>query len=251
MAISLKDKMEAYKKGTHDTTQRQIYTGPANPLGGYNLSKMYRTGQLKPNPYYITPDEWKRWPMVQGQTLTDEYQTAYSEAKSANEARYQEILAGYKTRYSSAMTGLQTSKADITSKLASNRAEVMSSLQGLGDEELAGIGRQYNKERSSVAQQLISSGMHSTTVAPAVQAGVTRREGYAMGEAQERIRREKLGYISQLGAQELEALKQLSDRDLLMQTGLTKEELDFQERREDEYPSESLYVQLMQGIGSS
>jgi len=180
-----------------------------------------------------------------------EYQTAYNEAKAANEARYQEILTGYKTRYSTAMTHLGETRTAITGKLASNRAEVLSGLQGLGEEELAGIGRQYTRERASTAQGLISSGLHSTTVAPAVQAGVTRREGYAVGEARERLRRERLGYVSQLGAQELQSLKELSDRELLMKTGLTKEELDFMERRTDEYPSESLYVQLMQGLGSS
>lgn len=183
--------------------------------------------------------------------LTTEYQTAFDEAKAANLARYQEILTGYKTRYSTAMTGLETSRANITGKLASTRAEVLGGLQGLGEEELAGIGRRYTKERASTAQQLISSGLHSTTVAPAVQAGVTRREGYAMGEARERLRREKLGYISQLGAQELQSLKELSAQELMAQTGLKKEELDFMERREDEYPSESLYVQLMKGLGSS
>lgn len=180
-----------------------------------------------------------------------EYQTAYNEAKAANEARYQEILTGYKTRYGSAMTQQGQTRTDVTGKLASNRAEVLGGLQGLGQEELAGIGRRYTRERASASQQLISSGLHSTTIAPAVLGGVTRREGYAMGEAQERLRREKLGYVSQLGAQELQSLKELSSQELMMQTGLTKEELDFMERREDEYPSESLYVQLMQGLGSS
>lgn len=180
-----------------------------------------------------------------------EYQTAYNEAKAANLKRYEEILAGYKTRYSTAVESLGTTRTAVTGKLASNRSEVISGLEGLGDEELAGIGRQYTKERASTSQGLISSGLYSTTVAPAVLGGVTRREGYAMGEARERLRREKLGYISQLGAQELQSLKELSSQELLMQTGLTKEELDFMERREDEYPSESLYVQLMQGLGSS
>jgi len=183
--------------------------------------------------------------------LTEEYQTAYNEAKAANEARYQEILAGYRTRYSTAMTHLGETRTGITAQLASNRAEVLTGLEGLGEEQLAGIGRRYTRERASVAQGLISSGLHSTTVAPSVQAGVTRREGYAVGEATERHRRERIGYISQLGAQELAALHRLSDAELLMQTGLTKEELDFMERREDEYPSESLYVQLMQGLGGT
>ena len=88
-------------------------------------------------------------------------------------------------------------------------------------------------------------------MAPAVRGGVTRRESYAVSEAQERLRREKLGYISQLGAQELQSLKDLSSQELMAQTGLKKDELDFMERREDEYPSESLYVQLMQGLGSA
>lgn len=188
---------------------------------------------------------------AQARKLKTEYQTAYTEAKAANEARYQQILTGYKTRYSTAMTQLGQTRTDITGKLASTREEVLGGLQGLGEKELAGIGRQYTKERASVSQGLISSGLYSTTVAPAVLGGVTRREGYAVGEAQERLRREKLGYVSQLGAQELQSLKELSAQELMAQTGLRKEELDFMERREDEYPSESLYVQLMQGLGSS
>lgn len=183
--------------------------------------------------------------------LTSEYQTAYNEAKEANLKRYEEILGGYKTRYSTAMESLGTSRTAITSKLASTRSEVLGGLEGLGEEELAGIGRQYTRERAKASQGLISSGLYSTTVAPAVLGGVTRREGYAVGEAQERLQREKLGYISQLGTQELQALKELSSQELLAQTGLKKEELDFMERRTDEYPSESLYVQLMQGLGSS
>ena len=183
--------------------------------------------------------------------LTEEYQTAYNEAKAANEARYQQILAGYGTRYNQAMTGLGQSRTAITGKLASNRAEVLGGLEGLGKEELAGIGRQYTRERASASQGLISSGLYSTTVAPSVLGAVGRREGYAMGEAQERLRREQLGYLSQLGAQELQALKEMSAQELMAKTGLKKEELDFMERREDEYPSESLYVQLMKGLGSS
>lgn len=193
----------------------------------------------------------QRQKQATAQRYMGEYQTAYNEAKAANESRYQEILTGYKTRYSTAMDTLGTTRTAVTGKLASNRAEVLSGLQGLGEAELAGIGRRYTRERASASQGLISSGLHSTTVAPAVLGGVTRREGYATGEAQERLRREKLGYISQLGAQELQSLKELNAQELMAQTGLKKEELDFIERREDEYPSQSLYVQLMMGLGSS
>ena len=218
------------------------------PTGGRKID--FRVRGYDPNRgLYLIAQQQRR--QAEKNRLTTEYQTAYNEAKAANLKRYEEVLAGYQTRYGEAMTSLGTSRTAITGKLASTRAEVMGGLKGLGEAELAGIGRQYTKERASTAQHLISTGLHSTTVAPAVQAGVTRREGYAVGEAQERLRREKLGYVSQLGAQELQSLKELSAQELMMQTGLTKEELDFQERREDEYPSESLYVQLMQGLGSS
>jgi len=193
----------------------------------------------------------KRSAQSQAKQLMGEYQTAYDEAKKANLERYQQILAGYGTRYGTAMTDLGQSRTAVTGQLASNRAEVLGGLEGLGKEELAGIGRQYTRERASASQGLISSGLYSTTVAPAVLGGVGRREGYAVGAAQERLRREKLGYISQLGAQELQALKEMNAQELMTKTGLKKEELDFMERREDEYPSESLYVQLMKGLGSS
>ena len=244
VSISLADKFKAQKAGTQDTTSTWKRGEPYNRSG-------FQIRDPMSNPWYISAQDRAAWSTQKADTLKQEYQTAYNEAKTANETRYQEILAGYKTRYSTATADLGKSRTEITGKLASNRAEVLSGLKGLGDEELAGIGRRYTREKASTSQQLISSGLHSTTVAPAVLGGVARREGYAVGEAQERLRREKLGYISQLGTQELEALKQLSDRELMLQTGLKREELDFMERREDEYPSESLYVQLMQGLGSS
>jgi len=218
-AYTYDEKLAAQKAGTQDTIRRQI-------LDPRFAGRAGQFQQLINNPWYLSPTETGT---AKKDKLTDEYQTAYNEAKAANLKRYEEVLAGYKTRYGTAMEGL-----------AKSRTEIMSGLEGMGQEELAGIGRQYTKERASVSQQLISSGLHSTTVAPSVLGGVTRREGYAVGEAQERLRRERLGY-----------LQQLSDKELMMQTGMTKEELDFMERREDEYPSESLYVQLMQGLGGS
>lgn len=225
--------------------------GGIGPISGRGAYAEYSTPQdmFEYQMEMISTEQAKAW--QHREKLLGEYQTAYNAAKAANLKRYEEILAGYKTRYSTAMTGLATSRAEITGKLASTRAEVLSGLEGLGEKELAGIGRRYTRERASAAQQLISSGLHSTTVAPAVQGGVTRREGYAVGEARERHRRERLGYVSQLGAQELQTLKQLSDRELMAQTGLRREQLEFMERREDEYPSESLYVQLMQGLGGA
>lgn len=165
--------------------------------------------------------------LVERGKLKTEYETAYSEAKTANLERYGEIKGLYDTRYS-----------DATSRLASTRQEVLSGLEGLGEAEKAGIRRDYDRRGSQISQNLISSGLHSTTIAPTIQGQNIRQRGYALGEAEERLRRERLGHISDLGQQEL-----------AYTTGLSKEKLDFMERREDPYPDVQLYTQLMTQLG--
>jgi len=165
---------------------------------------------------------------AEGRCPKTEYQTAYNEAKAANETRYQDILAGYKTRYSTAMADLAKTRTDITGKLASNREEVLSGLQGLGDAQLADIRRQAGYERSRATQGLVNSGLFNTTIAPSVIGGVGKRERYATDQALETLRREKLGYISQLGATELNALKSLSDTELAAKTGLSRKNSNLQ-----------------------
>ena len=154
-----------------------------------------------PNPNYVSAQTADR------NKLTTEYQTAYDEAKAANEARYKDILAGYNTRYSTAMTDLQ----------------------GLGEAEKAEIQRTYAQSGAMAAQQLVNTGLHSTTIAPAVQRQNTRQMQQALALSNEQLRREKLGYT----------------------TGMSKERLDFMERREDTYPDSSMYVELMRQLGNT
>lgn len=137
--------------------------------------------------------------------LSADYQSAYTEAKTANEQRYGEIVKGYQSRYSTAVTDLE----------------------GLGEAEKAEIGRVYAMANAQNAQSLISSGLHSTTIAPSVRTQGARAESDTLALANERIRRERLGYT----------------------TGMSKELLDFMERREDTYPDTSLYVNLMNQLG--
>lgn len=144
---------------------------------------------------------------MQASKLQSSYQQAFESANVANEQRYQDILSGYQSRYGEALTGLE----------------------GLGDQARKDVSTAYGQQRASTNQQLISSGLYSTTVAPAVQAGVTQRETDALGRVNEQLRREKLGY----------------------QTRLSEDTLRFQERRTDEGPSESLYVNLLDRIGQA
>ena len=137
--------------------------------------------------------------------LKAEYQTAYDEAKAVNLKRYEEILGGYDTRYTEAISGLE----------------------GLGDIAKKDVRTSYARSTAAGAQNLISSGLHSTTIAPAMYQQSARQETDALARVNEALRRERLGY----------------------QTSLSGQRLDFMERREDEYPSENLYVQLMNQLG--
>lgn len=166
---------------------------------------------------------------AKGNKLTTEYQSAYNEAKTANEARYKDILGQYGSRYTAGMAELDSLKS-----------EVMGGLEGLGEAEKSDIRKSYAISGAANAQALINSGLHSTTIAPAVQRQNATAEAGALSSADERLRRERLGYMTDLGT-----------RRIGYSTGMTKEMLDFMERRTDEYPSQSLYVQLMQMLGNN
>jgi len=154
---------------------------------------------------YLSPSDYSKATWMETKQLQDEQQTAQDEAKATNESRYTDILAKYGTRYNTAM----------------------SSLQGLGDQAKKDVGATYRRAGASANQSLINSGLHSTTIAPAVSNQIARQETDALGRVNESLRRERLGY----------------------QTGMSKEMLDFMERREDEYPNDNLYVQLMNQLG--
>ena len=150
------------------------------------------------------PTRAKGW-VDPADTLKREYQTAYDEAKATNLARYEEILGGYGTRYTEALSGLE----------------------GLGDIAKKDVRASYARSAASGAQSLISSGLHSTTIAPAFYQQNARQETDALARVNESLRREKIGY----------------------QTSLSGQRLDFMERREDEYPDQNLYVQLLNQLG--
>ncbi len=140
-------------------------------------------------------------------TLTTEYQTAYDEAKAANEERYEDILGRYETRYSNAM----------------------GQLEGLGGAARADVERGYARSGAAANQAMVNRGLYSTTIAPAVQSQNAEAQARSMALLNEQLRREQLGYS----------------------TGMSREMLDFMERRTDDYPSESLYVQLMNQLGNA
>ena len=178
------------------------------------------------NPYYASPEQ----KMEQQRTdLTAEYQTAYDTAKAANESRYEDIVGRYGTRYEQGVSDIDAYGSSI-----------LGGLEGMGEAEKAQIGRTYDRSGALGQQSLISSGLHSTTIAPTVQRQNEIARGNALSLADERLRRENLGYQTDIAKTKLSYT-----------SGMSKELLDFMERRTDDYPDQSVYLQLMNQLGNT
>jgi hypothetical protein len=138
------------------------------------------------------------------------------------------LKSEYQSALDAAKTANESRYQDILGGYETRYSEALAGLEGQGVQAGKDIGTTFDRVRAKNAQALVQSGLYSTTVAPAanIQAGV--QETDARARLSERLSREKLGY----------------------QTGLSKEKLDFMERRTDTGPSESLYVNLLDRLSN-
>jgi len=158
---------------------------------------------------------------AQQQEAVKSLQGATDEAKAENLRRYEEILVGYQGRSETATAGYD---------------KLLASMTGLGDAEKEALRHSYDVSGSRQQQSLVNSGLASTTIRPAVQAGNTSAMNRALSLLNERLQRERVGVEGQrIGAE----------------AGYTGDTLGFQERREDEYPDVASYLQLMQQFGTA
>jgi hypothetical protein len=211
-----------------------------NPVGDQSLAK-YGTGflnlsssnknKLRVSPSYASapvPTAEISTPVLSPyEKLTQEYQNTYNTAKAANEQRYQDILSQYGILHSDVVGGYQ------------NRlTETMKMLEGLGSQESADIEQDWINKESKAKQDLISRGFANTTVAPTMSMGYTRGKQADLARLNERLQNQRLGVYGQLSGDVLSA-----------QQDITKNKLDFMERREDTYPDMNMYAQLAQLAG--
>lgn len=194
---------EKYARSRYPSQQRKGYftTGTLGQTGTPNSQLVAWRGG------WLSPEQRNQATWAEQQALASKLTSAYDEAKATNEARYAEILAGYKDRYSQAEQGLE----------------------GLGQSAKSDIQRRYAVENSRAMQQLLNSGLLTTTVAPAVSRQITAQETRDIADLNERLRRERLGLLTQLSG----------------------EKLSFMERREDTYPQLASYYELLRKLGAA
>ncbi|MDD5457872.1 MAG: hypothetical protein PHF37_00540 [Phycisphaerae bacterium] len=118
-----------------------------------------------------------------------EYQSAFDEAKTANEQRYNQILGGYDTLFNDTMTGLE----------------------GMGDAARKDVNTGYNKAFSQSMQGLVNSGLANSTIIPSVTLNNTRQRTDALNSLNEMLRREKLGYMNNITGNKLAFMERRED----------------------------------------
>jgi len=180
-----------------------IYS-PASTAGYYTTQPIkYDWSGLNRAAGYMTGGQG-----FQAQLLTQlgqAYGQSQEEARKVNEQRYGDILGGYRERY----------------------GEAMGLLEGQGTQQRTDLERQYKNLQAGGLQQAISSGLGGTMRTPLLQMGYQRQYADAANRLEESLRRERLGY----------------------QTQLSGDTLQFMERRNDTYPGMQDLANLAASIG--
>ena len=129
-----------------------------------------------------------RLPATRG-SLATQYQTAQSQAKATNLARYKEILAEYQERY----------------------AGVMGSLEGAGAQERADIEARGRSMQSGALQDAIGRGLAGTTVLPSMRAGYAKQTEGELGRQSERLQQQRTGLMAGLSGDTLGFMERRED----------------------------------------
>jgi len=193
------------------------------------------TGTIPYKGGFLTGSEFRQKQELEKNALTTDYEAKYAEAKGANEARYADILGQYGTTVEGATArGPETLQFDE------------SQFAGLGDQAKKDIAQSYTNLTAANTQNLVSSGLAGTTARGAVTAASARGRTRDTAALNESLRRERVGYssdIDRFNASTRNAYSQYLD-------SLTAQKLSFMERREDDYPDQSIYLQQLEKFGN-
>lgn len=136
-----------------------------------------------------------------------QYSRAQTQANAANISRYNQINRGYDRR----------------------TRDALATLTGMGAQSRADILQRGFQAKAARGQDLVARGLTGTTIKPAVERGIDQDVEAQLARLDEGLRRERVGY----------------------QTQLTGDQLSFQERRTDQAPDLNQMIGLLSALGVS
>lgn len=179
---------------------------------------------------------------INRQNVMANYENAYRSANQANEARYGDIITGYGQRIGDVTAG----NNQLISAQQKLYDDTMREAAGLGLQEQSDLRQDWDKQAAQADDRMRRMGLAGTTVMPTMSAGVEKQKQADMSRLNERLQRERLGMMTDLG-QRVNTAK----ANALQQTDTIKgDRLNFMERREDMQPDMGMYAQLMTQAGN-
>lgn len=140
-----------------------------------------------------------------------------------------QMLTEYQKAYDEARKANEARYGEILAGYKDRYVQAMKGLEGLGNTEKGAIADRFKSNVSKISQDMVSRGLSGTTVLPSMVMGADKLQGKELGALNERLQQQRLGY----------------------QTGLSKEMLDFMERRDDTYPQSQEYINLAMALGNA
>lgn len=230
---------------------------------GWNTTMERRTGR---NPNYGA-----QMRNYNAQQLLNQYTQAHNQGKYANEQRYRDILGGYQDLsqmagdlHGSRQRNLAGTVNNISQSLNQGYQDRYDQGMGMVDTSRDGsrdrINRHHDNQIGGMGQTLTNRGLNNTTIAGSMQNAIERNRGDQHRMLDEQILQQQLGAHTQLSGDQMSAQQQnmwqglgyLDNAQLAAiqdQLGIPMQQLQFMERREDEYPSMNELIQLYMGLG--
>ena len=135
-------------------------------------------------------------------------------AQAQANAQYQSIVEQQKKladQQTEALMAAQRQREELAQQYATREEDLASHLEGLGDAQRRTIEQRRDQLLGGTAQDLISRGLYGSTVLDSARRGIEQGSAEQMRQLEEGLTREKIGYLSSLSGERLQALGESID----------------------------------------
>ena len=172
----------------------------------------------------------------EGPPSAENYMEQYQTALSQNQANYSNILSGYQ----SSQQAQQAMQQGIQQGYSTLSKNVLGTIKGIDQSQRQAIADAYAQQSGSAAQSLIDRGLGNTTVANAVQRGLSFDKAKADIALSNQMAQLTAGYQSSLGLAGLNYANQAN----MQNTGLRSQQLGYMAGLREPYPNNLGYANL-------